>query len=140
MRSGITDYNDPVNLRAPVRKELNNATCKAGCLAISVLLVLLSLWLMFSTRDTYATIAAQTWEARQEIEAMQTMQDSCWCPAPASAYHISRSQRQHGTRQVADGEDCNQVCNQVCTNTDNGDGTYSQECQESCHPGTRRQV
>ena len=74
---------------------------------------------------------------KEEVEELRTLHESCWSPTPSGAYNERCETRQHGTRQVPDGEDCGQVCSESCTNNDNGDGTYSQDCSTSCSTGAR---
>lgn len=110
---------------------------KAKIAAAVCLLVVFLLWFFLRTEDAYATVTAQTWRTSQEIEELRTLHESCWSPTPSGAYNERCETRQHGTRQVPDGEDCGQVCSESCTNNDNGDGTYSQDCSTSCSTGAR---
>jgi hypothetical protein len=118
-----------------ITRNLHTDEGKAKVAAAVCLLVVFLLWFFLRTEDAYATVTTQTWQTSQEIEELRTVHESCWSPTPSGAYNEHCETRQHGTEEVPDGEDCEQVCSESCTNNDNGDGTYSQDCSTSCGNG-----
>jgi hypothetical protein len=78
-----------------------------------------------ATRQTSLVVTGHEWRREIQIQAYQAVPSESWCDAmPVGAYAVTRSERQRGTRQVPDGEDCRMV------QVDNGDGTFRQvrEC------------
>jgi len=78
------------------------------------------------TREGAQSVAGHAWERTIEVQALQTATDSAWrASVPADARGVECHTEQHGTKQVADGQDC------TTRNVDHGDGTFSavQDCQ-----------
>jgi len=89
-----------------------------GVAALIVVAIVLITW----TRDTTVSVAAHAWEREIRIEDFAPRSRGDWCNSmPGDAYRVSRSERQRGTRQVADGETC------TFRNVDRGDGTFRRE-------------
>lgn len=95
-------------------------------IAAVAVLVIGGIWFLNRQREATAYVTAHTWEREIRIESYEARRDGNWCDSmPGDAYNVSRSERQRGSRQVPDGEECQTV------RRDNGDGTFSerQECQ-----------
>lgn len=105
----------------------------AGVLALLVLGCLASVCLFtFWKSDKTVVVESHSWRRAIVVERFQTVQDSEWCDSlPAGARVVARSQRQRGTRQVQDGQDC------TTRNVDNGDGTFRQV--QDCQPRYRQE-
>jgi hypothetical protein len=81
---------------------------------------------MLWTENVEVVVTRHDWVREIEIERMAARAESAWCDSmPGDAYGVSRSREQRGTREVADGEECDNV------RRDNGDGTFStsRECR-----------
>ena len=84
----------------------------------------------FWTKSAEVVVTGHRWERSIEIQAYQAIKEGSWCDqVPAEAYDMRQEQRQRGTMQVQDGEDCSNV------NVDNGEGTVRQE--RRCEPRYR---
>lgn len=69
-------------------------------------------------------VARLTWERTIAIEDFQPRTGSDWRDSvPGDAYSLSCSERQRGTRKVADGS------HEECRDVDQGDGTFRRECR-----------
>jgi|GEM_PF-317836 len=80
----------------------------------------------FWTETSTVMVTGHSWEREIQIEEYQSVSEGNWCDSmPSGAYSVSRSERQRGSRQVADGETCSN------RRVDNGDGTFRTErvCQ-----------
>jgi len=101
-------------------------TILGGVAALIVVAIVLMTW----TRDATVSVAAHAWEREIRIEDFAARSRGDWCDSmPGDAYQVSRSERQRGTRQVADGETC------TFRNVDRGDGTFRRE--EVCRTNYR---
>lgn len=122
---------------AATAKPKSGGGAKKGCIiggvAFVVLACLASACLFFFWKqDKAVTVESHTWRRAIAIERYQTVNDSQWCDSlPPGARVISRSQRQRGTRQVQDGQNC------TTRNVDNGDGTFRQV--QDCQPRYRQE-
>lgn len=105
--------------------------CLFGALAVLALGCIVSVCLFFFWKeDKGVTVASHSWRRAIAIERYQTANDSAFCDElPAGARVTGRSQRQRGTRQVQDGQNC------TTRNVDNGDGTFRQV--QDCQPRYR---
>ncbi|MGE0785639.1 MAG: hypothetical protein AB7S26_08120 [Sandaracinaceae bacterium] len=85
---------------------------------------------MFWKREQSVTVDHHSWRRTITVERFQTDTDSAFCDSlPAGARVTSRAQRERGSRQVQDGQEC------TTRNVDNGDGTFRQE--QDCRPRFR---
>lgn len=72
---------------------------------------------IFWTKSAKVMVTGHRWERSIEIQAYQAIEEGSWCnQVPAEAYDMRQEQRQRGTTQVRDGEDCSDM------NVDNRDG------------------
>ena len=108
----------------------NSAAQEKKLLFIGVLIVGAILVTIFWTKSAKVVVTGHRWERSIEIQAYQAIKEGSWCDqVPAEAYDMRQEQRQRGTMQVQDGEDCSNV------NVDNGEGTVRQE--RRCEPRYR---
>ena len=87
---------------------------------------------IFWTKSAEVVVTGHRWERSIEIQAYQAIKEDSWCdqvPAEDEAYDMRQEQRERGTTQVQDGEDCSNV------NIDNGDGRVRLE--RHCQPRYR---
>ena len=85
---------------------------------------------IFWTKSDKVVVTSHRWERSTEIQTYQAVKEGSWHDqVPAEAYDMRQEQRQRGTMQVQDGEDCSNV------NVDNGDGIVRQE--QRCEPRYR---
>lgn len=87
---------------------------------------------IFWTKSAEVVVTGHRWERSIEIQAYQAIKEDSWCdqvPAEDEAYDMRQEQRQRGTTQVQDGEDCSNV------DVDNGDGNVRKE--RRCEPRYR---
>ncbi len=107
--------------------------CLFGALGVLLLGTLVSVCLFFFWKeDKTVVVDSHSWRRAITIERYQTANDSAWCDQlPAGARVTGRTQRQRGSRQVQDGQDC------TTRNVDNGDGTFRQV--QDCRPRTREE-
>jgi hypothetical protein len=86
-------------------------------LFIGVVIVGAILVTIFWTKSAKVMVTGHRWERSIEIQAYQAIEEGSWCnQVPAEAYDMRQEQRQRGTTQVRDGEDCSDM------NVDNRDG------------------
>jgi len=92
----------------------------------------------FWKKDVTVKAQGHTWERGIEVEQYKTVSESDWCNSmPGDAYSVSRSREIHHYDQVYDGEECHTVpggCTETCRNVDNGNGSYSVDCTQTCTP------
>lgn len=78
--------------------------------------------LLLWKKDHTFVVAARSWQRSIPIERLAPVKESAWCSElPADASSVTRRREQHGTRPVADGEDCH------VQKKDQGDGTFKEE-------------
>lgn len=111
----------------------------AGCgiMALAVIVPVLGcgglIWLFTRTEPVDVVVASRTWARAIEVEALRTVSESGWDEeVPSDARGTSCSERERGTRQVADGETCETV------RDDHGDGTFSE--RERCRTTYRSET
>ena len=101
-----------------------------GLVALVVIIVGGVLAALLWKREEAFYVTGHTWERAIEIEQYRPRYESAWCDSmPLDAYGISSEQRQRGSRQVPDGEDCRVV------RSDQGDGTFVERTE--CTPRYR---
>lgn len=87
--------------------------------AVLLALVMGALYLFTATRDATATVAARDWSREIQVERLVRVPESGWREAvPPDAYRVMCQREQRSTRQVPDG----QVCQDV--RLDKGDGSF----------------
>jgi hypothetical protein len=75
-------------------------------------------------------VAAHNWRRSIAVEWLGPVRESAWCSELLSGASVSsRHREQHGSKQVADGEDCH------AEKRDRGDGTFKEE--QVCKPKTK---
>ncbi len=80
--------------------------------------------------EKHATVIEHSWRFVIPIERFDRVRDSKFCDElPPGARVLRRTERQRGTRQVQDGEEC------TSRNVDNGDGTFRRV--QDCRPRMR---
>lgn len=101
-----------------------------GCAILAALALFaccgFSLYAIFATKQESVTVVDHSWRHEVEILQFQSVRGDDWeNRVPNTAYNVSCSRKQSGTRQIPDGETCS------VRRIDNGDGTFSerQECQ-----------
>ena len=100
-------------------------------LALVTLLVLVA-----CPRKVPVEVVGHTWTRVIPVERYTTLSETDWCSSmPGDAREHSRWSEIHHYDQVPDGEDCHTVpgsCSQSCSNVDNGNGSFSEVCTETC--------
>ena len=92
-------------------------------LMVVAIVVLLLVW----KKEQAFVVASHSWRRSVSVERLGPSRESVWCSElPASANEVTRHREQHGTKQVADGEDCK------THKKDRGDGTFKEE--QVCSP------
>jgi hypothetical protein len=114
----------------------NRAAAGIGTAAFLVLAFILTC--AFWKKDVEVVTQAHTWERGISVERYAPVQDDDWCSSmPIDAYSVSRRSEVHHHDRVYDGEECHTVpggCTESCRNVDNGNGSYSVDCTQSCTP------
>ncbi|MCB9436029.1 MAG: zinc ribbon domain-containing protein [Anaerolineales bacterium] len=102
-----------------------------GCVGILVTMVVSLFGFFVVKMSEEVTIQQHTWERVYQIEEYTKETETRDCPAPSGAYNISQRTEQR-SRQVADGQDCEQVCTN--RRVDQGDGSFRTErdCRNEC--------
>lgn len=75
---------------------------------------------LFWKKTVNLEVINQEWSRSIEIQQIQGVRESKWCPAPIGAYNITSQREMSGSKQIPDGQTCRTV------RSDRGDGTYSQ--------------
>jgi hypothetical protein len=105
-------------------------------LGVALLAVLL---LAVCDRKVHMQVYAHSWARVIPVERYQTISESAWCSStPSDARIHSRVSEIHHYNQVPDGEDCRTVpetCSMSCSNVDNGNGSFSEVCSQTCSSG-----
>jgi hypothetical protein len=87
-------------------------------------------------REVTLRVTHHTWKRVIPVEVYKTISDSAWCSStPSDARVSSRSSEIHHYDKVPDGEDCRTVagsCSNSCSNVDNGNGSFSEVCSQTC--------
>ena len=100
------------------------------------LAVLALLFLAVCDRQVPLRVTGHSWTRVIPVERYTTISGSGWCDSiPGDARVSSRSRQIHHYDQIPDGEDCRTVpgsCSQSCSNVDNGNGSFSEVCTETC--------
>ena len=112
------------------KAETKRDALSTGTLLSTVIVGAAVLVTIFWTKSAEVLVTGHRWERSIEIQVYQAINESSWCDqVPAEAYDMRQEQRQRGTKQVQDGEDCSDV------NFNNGDNTVRQE--QRCEPRYR---
>ncbi len=105
----------------------------AGAVAM---LITLSVVILTWTRGIEMSVGARDWSRTTMLQEWRAVSDSSWCSSmPGGAYSVSRSQQVHHYNRIPDGQDCHTEagsCSQSCREVDNGNGSFSEVCTESC--------
>lgn len=100
---------------------------------VALLTVLL---LAVCDRQVSVRVAGHSWTRVIPVERYMTVSESNWCSSiPHDARVSSRVSEVHHYNQVPDGEDCRTVpgsCSESCHNVDNGNGSFSEVCSQTC--------
>lgn len=87
-------------------------------------------------RQVALAVTGHAWTRVIPVERYTTLDESAWCDStPADARIRSRSREIHHHDKVPDGEDCRTVpgsCSNSCRNVDNGNGSFSEVCTQTC--------
>jgi len=99
-----------------------------------VLLVLVAagswLYQLFSKHDETVQLVDKAWTRQVAVERFTAVRASDWCDSlPTGAYSVNSTREQRSTRQIQDGQTCQEV------RTDMGDGTFSK--RQECSPRYR---
>jgi hypothetical protein len=93
----------------------------------ALLLVAVTVVLLVWKKDQKLVVAGHSWRRTVSIERFAPVMQSAWCnELPSGASDVTRRSEQRGTKQVADGEDCQ------IRKKDRGDGTFEEE--RACTP------
>jgi hypothetical protein len=94
-----------------------------SALVMVAVIVLLLVW----KKQQSFVVASHSWRRTIDVERFGPSRESDWCSElPAGATDVTRRRERHGTRRVADGEDCH------ARKQDRGDGTFKEE--QVCTP------
>ncbi len=109
---------------------------RVGLIAAVGLAFAMFLVAMLWTKNVAVEVQGTSWERKISIEEYQAHSGSDWCDSmPGDAYDIDREERVRSHRKVKDGETCTdypESCKTTCRNVDNGNGSFSRECTETC--------
>ncbi len=95
-----------------------------GVVALAVVVIAAVVYAITYRKDVTGTVEALTWQRTITIQDYQPRPGAAWRnQVPFGAYGQSCVQREHGSRQVADGS------HQECKDVDQGDGTMKRECR-----------
>jgi hypothetical protein len=87
-------------------------------------------------RQVPLRVTGHSWTRVVPVERYSTISGSGWCDSiPGDARVSSRWSEVHHYDHIPDGEDCRTVpgsCSQSCSNVDNGNGSFSEVCTETC--------
>ena len=99
------------------------------------------IWFACSDKQVELVVEGHAWTRTIPVEQFSTLRESQWCDStPADARVLSRTNEVHHYDKVPDGEDCREVpgsCSETCTNVDNGNGSFSEVCTQSCTSARR---
>jgi ribosomal protein L40E len=113
----------------PKNDQKSNMKWIIGILALVVVVIGGIIFLLNWTEEASVYVAGHNWERNIVVEEYQNVTVQSWRDSRPAGYNMSIAfgsctERQRGSRQVPDGQDCRTV------RVDNGDGTFSQrqEC------------
>jgi hypothetical protein len=105
---------------------------------IAALLIVLLVVVLTWTRGITMEVESRTWSRTTALQEWRAVAESEWCSSmPAGAYGVTSTTKLHHYDQVPDGEDCHTEpggCSQSCSAVDNGNGSFSEVCTETCTP------
>ncbi len=103
--------------------------------------ILVVLMLAICDRQVSLSVYGHSWTRVIPVERFQTLHQSDWCDStPSDARITGRSREVHHYDKVPDGEDCRTVkgsCSESCRNVDNGNGSFSEVCTQTCSSDRR---
>lgn len=87
-------------------------------------------------RETSLEVTGHQWRRVIPIERYSTVAQTGWCEGmPSDAREQSRQSQLLRHDRVPDGEDCRSIkgsCSNTCRNVDNGNGSFSEVCTQTC--------
>jgi hypothetical protein len=99
------------------------------------------IWFACTDKQVDLVVDHHSWTRTIPVERFSTLQESDWCSSmPADAREHGRTSEIHHYDKVPDGEDCRDIpesCHESCSNIDNGNGSFSEVCEQSCTPASR---
>ena len=126
---------------SPPSRSLGLDWHRLGAIGGVALLTLLLLISMLWTKDVRVEVQSQTWERKQSVERLQSENGSDWCDSkPYDAYNVSSERKGRRYKKVRDGKTCTDIppkCTTKCRKVDNGDGSFSRDCKETCTQARR---
>jgi hypothetical protein len=94
------------------------------------------LFLAACPRTVPVELVGHSWSRVIPVERYTTLTATDWCSSmPSDARENSRWTEFSHNEQIPDGEDCQTVagsCSESCTNVDNGNGSFSEVCTQTC--------
>ncbi len=135
----IVDLDDEVDLRdygisRGPGWSLEQWAIGIGCLLVATLILLVIFW----KRDIVLEVQGHTWTRTIEIQRFVAVHDEEWCSSmPSDAYNVDRRSELHHVDHIPDGQDCrveSGSCSESCSLVDNGNGSGSTVCTQTCSP------
>ncbi len=126
----------PAPVRPPPRPTLGQRlkrTDRRVVIALVLVFAGLVTALLLWSRPTELTVLDHSWQRKVDVQEYSQVSGGNWCDSiPSDAYGISRSERVREVNRIPDGEECYEDCS--TSNSDNGDGTFSQStsCSTVC--------
>ena len=107
------------NKPQPPAKQGKGARIALAVGAVVVVVGVVLAVLLLVKKDVTVDVTGHAWTRTIAVERYDAVHESAWCDGlPGGAYNVSRTREQRSTKQVADG----QVCND--RQKDQGDGTF----------------
>jgi hypothetical protein len=116
-------------------KGIRHRPARLFVVALGVALLSL-LFLAVCDRKVSVRVVGHSWTRVIPVERYTTVSESGWCSSiPSDARVYSRVSEIHHYNQIPDGQDCHTVpgsCYESCSNIDNGNGSFSEVCTQTC--------
>jgi hypothetical protein len=96
--------------------------------------------LLLWSRPTELTVETHSWKRSVDVQRYEAVSTGSWCDSmPSDAYSVRRSEKVREVNKIPDGEECYEDCS--TSNSDNGDGTFSQgtQCNTVCRTTYREE-
>lgn len=120
----------------PVASPRSGRGKKILFLVIAGIVAAIAFFVLYKTEKTL-TVRGHAWTRSIEIEQFAEVSENSECRSMPSGATMRRRYEETRTRQVKDGEDCEEQCRDE--RVDQGDGTFrvDQKCQTKCKPRYR---
>jgi len=112
---------------------------RKGVSVVAIAMAILGLiWFLCTDKEVQMVVHDHSWARTIPVERYSTIQENDWCSrTPGGARVYSRQSEVHHYDEIPDGEDCRDIpesCSESCSNIDNGNGSFSEVCTQTCTP------